>query len=328
VIEVRVIDSTGVHRHGVEDLGELLTRDDGFVWVDVATCDDAAVRMLTDVFHCHPLAVRDCVERNRVPRVHVYEQHVFLILHGPQRGPGGHVHYIELDQIIGATYLVTVHGPINPSVDPAVAQRETRAVLARMAAHRLHPRSPYELSYAIVSALTRHLERYIEELTREVWELEQRVTGGHMGDPRVFLEELFSARHGLITVQTMAALGHVAYARILALGRLVPAADRVSVVDITDQFDRIQNLASGEREYLQGVIDFYRARAETRMTIAAERLAVIAVVTLPITAVSSIFGMNIIVNDHTRLVQLLAVLAIMAAMSAMLLTWAKRQGWW
>jgi Mg2+ and Co2+ transporter CorA len=64
------------------------------------------------------------------------------------------------------------------------------------------------------------------------------------------------------------------------------------------------------------------------MTIAAERLAVIAVVTLPITAVSSILGMNIIVNDHTRLVQLVAVLAIMAAMSAMLLTWAKRQGWW
>ena len=35
------------------------------------------------------------------------------------------------------------------------------------------------------------------------------------------------------------------------------------------------------------------------MTIAAERLAVIAAVTLPITALSSILGMNFIVNDET-----------------------------
>ena len=44
-----------------------------------------------------------------------------------ERGHRGHVHYIELDQIVGRNYLVTVHGPINPAVDPEVALRETRA---------------------------------------------------------------------------------------------------------------------------------------------------------------------------------------------------------
>jgi len=51
-------------------------------------------------------------------------------------------------------------------------------------------------------------------------------------------------------------------------------------------------------------------------------------VTLPITALSSIYGMNIIVNDQTHLPQLILVLTVMAIMSAMLLTWAKRRGWW
>jgi magnesium transporter len=36
------------------------------------------------------------------------------------------------------------------------------------------------------------------------------------------------------------------------------------------------------------VIEFYRARTDTKVTIAAERLALIAVITLPITAVSSL----------------------------------------
>jgi magnesium transporter len=47
------------------------------------------------------------------------------------------------------------------------------------------------------------------------------------------------------------------------------------------------------------VIEFYQTRTSTKMTIAAERFAVIAAVTLPVTAISSIVGMNVIVNDET-----------------------------
>jgi Mg2+ and Co2+ transporter CorA len=251
-----------------------------------------------------------------------------MILHGPERGPSGHVHYLELDQIIGDRYVVTVHGPINPSLSLEVALRETEGVRRRLESGRLKPDSPYELSYAITSALIHRLEQFIEELTSDVWQLEQRVTGGHMGNPEEFLEELFQARHGLLAVRTMGALGAEVYGRVLALEARVPADDLPLVNDVVDQLNRIRGLADGEREYLQGVIEFYRARAETKMTVAAERLAVIAVVTLPITALSSVYGMNIIVHDRTQVPQLIIVLLIMAVMSAMLLTWAKRRGWW
>jgi magnesium transporter len=59
------------------------------------------------------------------------------------------------------------------------------------------------------------------------------------------------------------------------------------------------------------------------MTIAAERLAVIAAMTLPITALSSVLGVNLIVNQETDW----TLLAVMLAMSATLLVWAKRKGW-
>jgi magnesium transporter len=327
---MRVLSLTGdkVETHDVSDVEALLKQDDTLVWVDVPECSDEAVRLLTDVLECHPLAVRDCMQRNRVPRVRIYPHQQLLIVHGPERGPSGHVHYIELDQIIGDKYLVTVHGPLNPAVDPAVALRETDAVRRRIESGRLKPASPFELSYAIITALTHGLESFIEELTRDVWNLEQRVTGGHMGNPEEFLEELFQARHGLLAVRTMGALGAEVYGRIAALESRVPADDLPLVTDVVDQLTRIRGLADGEREYLQGVIEFYRARAETKMTIAAERLAVIAVVTLPITALSSVYGMNIIVNDRTHVPALIGVLAVMVVMSATLLTWAKRRGWW
>jgi magnesium transporter len=201
--------------------------------------------------------VRDCVERNRVPKVHGYGDHVLIVLHAPERGQRGHVHYIELDQIIGRNYLVTVHGPINPAVDPAVAARETRAVHARIVAGRFRPTSAFELSHAIVSALTRNQEAYVETMTRDVWQLEQRVTGGDIGDPEGFITDLFRARHGLLAVRTMAALGGAIYGRMSGLPRIPPGGETL-VADIIDQFERVRSVADSEKEYLQGVIEFYQ----------------------------------------------------------------------
>jgi len=185
-MDVRLVTGEGIEQRPVQELAALLDDGDGLVWVDIPSCDADAVRVLSEVFGFHPRAIQDCVERNRVPKMHAYPDHVLVVLHAPERGQRGHVHYIELDQLIGQNFLVTVHGPINPAVDPAVALRETRAVLARIETGRLRPGTPLELSYAIVSALTRHQEDYVETVTSDVWRLEQRVTGGQVGDPEEF----------------------------------------------------------------------------------------------------------------------------------------------
>ncbi len=327
-MDVRFVAEEGIEPHPVEQLAALLARDDGLVWVDIPACDEEAARVLSQVFGFHPLAIRACIERNAVPKVHAYRDHVFVVLHAPELGTGGHVHYIELDQFVGPRYLVTVHGPVNPAVAPEAALRETRAVLRRIEAGRLRPTSPFELSYAIVSALVQGQEAFVESVTRQVWPLEQRVTSGHLGDPEEFLEELFRTRHALLAVSNMATLGHQIYGRMSALGRFVPPDGQPLVADIEDQFARVRGVADGQVRYLQGVIEFYKARTDTKVTIAAERLALIAVLTLPITAVSSVYGMNIIVNGRTDFAHLAVVLAVMAAISAILLRWAKRQGWW
>ena len=256
-MEVRLITDQGIEDRSPDELAALLRRDTGFFWVDIPACGEDGARALLEVFGFHPLAVRDCVERNRVPKVHGYGDHVLIVLHAPERGDRGHVHYIELDQIIGRNYLVTVHGPINPAVDPAVALRETRAIHARIVAGRFRPKSVFELSHAIVSALTRHQEAYVETLTRDVWQLEQRVTGGDVGDPESFITDLFRARHGLLAVRTMAALGGAIYGRMSGLTRIPPGGETL-VADIIDQFERVRSVADSEKEYLQGVIEFYQ----------------------------------------------------------------------
>ena len=148
-----------------------------------------------------------------------------------------------------------------------------------------------------------------------MWKLEQRVTAGHLGDPEQFLEEMFRARHGLLTVKTMAALSREVYARMAKIHIFGHDRGQFLLEDTVDQFDRLRAMADGQKDYLQGTIEFYQARTNTKMTIAAERLAVIAAVTLPITALSSILGMNVIVNDETQYGPLAVALVIMIVMS-------------
>ena len=98
--------------------------------------------------------------------------------------------------------------------------------------------------------------------------------------------------------------------------------------DLLDQYERVARISQSRLEFLMGVTEFYRARTDTKMTIAAERLAVIAAVTLPVTAVSSVVGISVIVNASTHWVVLIILLALMLTMSGVVLRWTKRLGWW
>ena len=137
--------------------------------------------------------------------MHVYDDQVFVVLHAPELGSGGHVHYIELDQFVGPNYLVTVHGPLNPVVNPDVAFIDTRQVLHRIERGNLHPHTPLELSYLIGSALVRREIDLVAALARESGRLEQQVTDkDHNDDPEALLEDLFEVGHQLLAIRTMA----------------------------------------------------------------------------------------------------------------------------
>lgn len=327
-MELRWIDADGVSQRDLTELPDLLGRTDGFLWLDVPEWSAAAEAALTHQFKFHPMAIEDCRTRNHVPRVHVYPDHLFIVIHAPEIGTAGHVHYLELDQFIGEHFLVTVHGPLNPKVPLAAALRESRAVVERMDQGRLRPTSSFGLTYAIVSAIARREAALVGEIARQVGLLEQRVMAATDEEPQQFLTELFTARHELLTIRTMAAQGAEIYRRAIRLTTFAPSGGRKVMKDLLDQYESVASISQAQLSFLIGVTEFYRARTDTKMTVAAERLAVIAAITLPITATSSVVGMNVIVNEQTLWLPLGLLLAFMLTMSIILLRWAKRQGWW
>ena len=102
-MELRWIDSDGARNRELAELSDLRKRTDGFLWLDIPEWSDEAEALLTNEFHFHPMAIAESRNRNHIPRFHVYPHYVFIVVHAPEIGSGGHVHYLELDQFVGET---------------------------------------------------------------------------------------------------------------------------------------------------------------------------------------------------------------------------------
>ncbi|MGN6609615.1 MAG: magnesium transporter CorA family protein [Jatrophihabitans sp.] len=307
-MDVHVIDADGLTKHTPDELPALLTRADAVVWVDIPLCETQHADVLTRVFGFAELAVRGCVERNHISQGHLYDDHLFTVLHAPELGRGGHVHYVELDQFVGPNYVVTVHGPLNPVVDRAVAQIDTDHVLARIKAGTLHPRTPMALSAAIVSAMIRREIDLVAKLARESGRLEQQVTDeDHDDDPEALLEQLFEVGHQLLAIRTIVTHSAETYRNLARRGTRLAEADAGLVVDLADRFDMVRSMAEGQREFVHGVIEFFQTRTSTHLAVAAQELADtsakqndqmqritawVAIIAVP-TAVTGWFGQNV-----------------------------------
>ncbi len=341
-VTVQVITAQQVTSHPVDELTALLADPGNLVWVDIASCDAAALACLSEVFRFHSIAVHDCVHRNHMAKLHVYDDHVFSVVHAPEIGSRGHVHYIELDQFMGANYLVTVHGPLNPVVDPAVAFIDTDHVRQRLTNGHLRPRTPFELTSAIISSITRREVEMIAELAQTSGALERQLMMDEVSaDPEPFLDELFKAWYELLAIRTIATHSASVYRRMFKLVRSLPATEQPLVNDIAERFEQVVDMADGQREFLHGVIEFFQTRTSTHMTVAAEELnatsvqqnddmrkisAWVAIVAVP-TGVTGFFGQNVPYPGFGTAAGFYASLLIMIMLAGILYAIFRHKRW-
>jgi len=217
-------------------------------------------------------------------------------------------------------------------------------VLSRIDNGHLHPRSPFELSSAVVSALTRREVDLIAALAKQSGDLERQLMLGGVkvkDDPEPFLDELFKTWYALLAIRTIAVHSGATYDRMANLVRSLPEAERPLVADIADRFHQVASMADGQREFLHGVIEFFQTRTSTHMTIAAESMnttsvqqnddtrkitAWVAIVAVP-TAVTGFFGQNVPYPGFGQDAGFFASLTIMIVIAATLFLVFKHRKW-
>ena len=257
---------------------------DVVLWVDLAAATADEGRVLSDLFHFHPLSVEDALSKIHHPKIEQYPGYLYLILHGidHQQGERGFATR-DVDFFLGLNYLVTVHDGFSRSIakwKSICGQHEH--VLAEGAAGLLH---------RIVDSMVENYRPEIDALEEQVNDLEEEAILGYRTD---------IVRQILMLKRDLASLRRVVIPQRDAVGRL--AHREFSLIndemtyrfrDVYDQFVRLSEEAIMFQDRITSILEAHLSSVSNRLNVVMKVLTVISTIFLPLTVLTGMWGMNV-----------------------------------
>ena len=288
-----------------------------FVWHHADDPSDGELWGVLESGGHHTRHIELATERNVVTLAEVDGNGLFVLLQVLDEGG----RLFQLSLFVGEASLISVLGPRPASFDDDAGAALASALMMRVNEFE----RPSDVVGTAISEISEQLERELNRAANSAGALDREMRTALPRDPEHFLERVFSTRHDLVTIGNRLTQTREACSVIASSGL---DGTHVSGALLRDRLTQLRARLDGEAEFLQGVLDYYQSLTNTKMNIAMERLAVIAAVTLPVSAIGGILGMNTIVSDETNVIANTLTLALMMVLTVWMLIYARRRGWW
>ncbi len=302
---------------GVARCGEReLATPGSTIWVD-CTPEPENIDWLSSRFGFHPLALEDAAHADQRSKFEDYPGTTFVVLHRL----GSHLDGEEaLDQELHAFLtpdaLVTVH------VDRIV---ELDAVFDRVKKDpAVLDRGPDFALYLVYDAITDAHFQLADSLSDEVENLNEKV----LEDPseREAVSRISLLRHRLAHLRRRLAPQREVLAALSRPGQ--PVVHERTVVyfrDVEDHVVRITEQLDVARDLVSQTMEIYLSSVNNRLSAVMARMALVATIFLPLTFVTSLFGMNLPGTDRGMGWWLVGATTIV--LPASMFAIFKRRGW-
>jgi len=254
----------------------------GTAWIDFDGSDKETMEQLLAPLKVHPLAIEDMVLELNRPKVDNYGPYLYLVVHSARWEPDDRPRLREIDFLVGETFLVTYHEGRTRSVDAGVDVLSRRPeLLSSGPAHLLH---------FMLDVLVDNYLPIVDRLSAEVDQIETATFG--RSDSRSHLRTL-RLKRGLAALRRIIGPQRDT---VLALTRdefhAIPAERRPYLRDIYDRLARVHDMLDSIRDEVAGLLDLQLSVASNKLNSVIKVLTVIATLALPITAITSYYGMN------------------------------------
>src|SRR5262249_51213323 len=77
------------------------------IWVELERQDEHCDLLLREVLHLHPLTIEDIWNTRHAPKLEDFDHYLYVIIHGVKATRGGAFELVELDVVIGETFVIT-----------------------------------------------------------------------------------------------------------------------------------------------------------------------------------------------------------------------------
>jgi zinc transporter len=295
---------------------EAWTPDQGVLWVHLNRTKDDAQRYVRSHAGLDEVVVEALLAPDARPRVAAQGVGLIVNLRGVNFNPGA-----DPEDMIAVRVWLEKRRIITTRARSLMATRDVEARLARGAG----PKDEIDCLFELAKALLSRVGHVVEELSDAVDGLEEQVVAGELGKVR---EELATARKRAIAIRRHLVPQREALARLQGeKHEMLDAIDAAHFRELTDETTRYIEEVDSVRERAGVVQDEVLNRLTERQNRNSYVLTVVAAIMLPLSFVTSLFGVSVAGIPFAAHPQafwvLLGGLVLIVALEVVVFKWTK-----
>jgi magnesium transporter len=264
------------------DIAATLSDPDAFVWVGLHEPDDALMASMQAAFDLHELAVEDAQKAHQRPKIELYDDSLFIVLHTAQF-VGGHVRFGETHIFMARNFLLTVRHGASLSYAAARARCETDRRQFRL--------GPSYGLYAICDFIVDNYLPIVQGFEAELEELESAVFEQDFS--RETIQRLYDLKKELVKLRlAVAPMQDILNQLMRGYQELIHEEMRAYFRDVYDHARRANETIDTVREMLTAAMNVNLALVSVGQNEVVKKLAGWAALVAAPTLIASWYGMN------------------------------------
>jgi len=266
----------------LDEISDVLAQPDTFMWLGLHEPDEALLLKIQEEFALHDLAIEDAQHAHQRPKIEVYDDTLFIVVHTSQF-VGGKVQFGETHIFLGRRFLITVrHGASLSYAKARNSCEQTPEMLALGPSFGL---------YAVLDFIVDNYFPIVSSFEAELKELEQRIFNERFD--RDTIERLYYLKRELVTLRLAVTPMHDILNQLKRFfPGLIHEEVRVYFRDVFDHAVRMSEATSTLGEMISAALQVNLAMVSVGQNEVTKRLAGWAAILAIPTTVGAIYGMN------------------------------------
>jgi magnesium transporter len=297
---------------------------EGLRWVKIERPGSLEQVWLEENFDFHALDYEDVLSRNQRPKIDVYDDYLFIVLHFPIFDPAARrLGAGELDLFVGPGFLVTIpNQPLQP-----VEYLFERCRQKEEIREQLFSRGSGYLLYRLVDDGFDYCFPMLRKIGNKLDALEVEIFEGRSEE---IVRDISNVKQEIINFRKVIRPQRPVLRDLEKVKQryLAPDMDlEIYFDDIVDAHERIWDMLENYKEVIEALEDTNESVISHRVNDILRVLTSISVIVLPLTFIASLWGMNVGVPGEGDPEDFYAIVGVCVVVLVAMLAFFRRRGW-
>ena len=270
-----------------EDLQRFLVDKNNILWFDIESPLESEIDILIDVFNFHSLSIEDVIFPHNYPKIETFEDYLFLIIHSVTYNEKGYdsITSQEINIYFGKNYIVSIHEEPIKYIHSVIQRcKSNPTIMSRGADFLLH---------LILDGITDSFFPILDTINDKLDKVEDKILIGNPNQTEI-MAEMLNLKKDLLNLRKIVGPQRSVYSTLTRSDlSFIKTKTIIYFRDVYDHMLRVYDLIEGYRELLSTTMEADFTIISTRLNEIMKVLTIIATFMMPLTLVTSYYGMNV-----------------------------------